>query len=165
MLGLLSLLALIMVGSGVLDFLGCITVVCYLYLRDVSVKSSECVFDISTCERFLKVLKIIWFFFILKRHPNMVMLTQGQEISLFLMKYNVKVRALRIRNLPLVLSHKNMRQRLHLAITATSIKLIVSKITPLPVVIVSCAGVIQSIFIDKRESTAGVVAGYPGAYV
>ena len=34
----------------------------------------------------------------------MVMLTQGQEISLFLMKYNVKVRALRIRNLPLVLS-------------------------------------------------------------
>ena len=95
----------------------------------------------------------------------MVMLTQGQEISLFLMKYNVKVRALRIRNLPLVLSHKNMRQRLHLAITATSIKLIVSKITPLPVVIVSCAGVIQSIFIDKRESTAGVVASYPGAYV
>ena len=159
-----------MVGSGALDFLGCITVVCYLYLRDVSVthsvKSSECVFDISTCERFLKVLKIIWFFFcILKRHPNMVMLTQGQEISLFLMKYNVKVRALRIRNLPLVLSHKNMRQRLHLAVTATSIKLIVSKITPLPVVIVSCAGVIQSVLIDKRESTAGVVAGYPGAYV
>ena len=159
-----------MVGSGALDFLGCITVVCYLYLRDDSVthsvKSSECVFDISTCERFLKVLKIIWFFFfILKRHPNMVMLTQGQEISLFLMKYNVKVRALRIRNLPLVLSHKNMRQRLHLAITATSIKLIVSKITPLPVVIVSCAGVIQSVLIDKRESTAGVVAGYPGAYV
>ena len=152
-----------------LDFLGCITVVCYLYLRDDSVthsvKSSECVFDISTCERFLKVLKRMCFFFILKRHPNMVMLTQGQEISLFLMKYSVKVRALRIRNLPLVLSHKNMRQRLHLAITATSIKLIVSKITPLPVVIVSCAGVIQSIFIDKRESTAGVVAGYPGAYV
>ena len=158
-----------MVGSGALDFLGCITVVCYLYLRDDSVthsvKSSECVFDISTCERFLKVLKIIWFFLILKRHPNVVMLTQGQEMSLFLMKYNVKVRALRIRNLPLVLSHKNMRQRLHLAITATSIKLIVSKITPLPVVIVSCAGVIQSVLIDKRESTAGVVAGYPGAYV
>ena len=64
MLGLLSPLALIMVGSGVLDFLGCITVVCYLYLRDVSVKSSECVFDISTCERFLKVLKTIWFFFL-----------------------------------------------------------------------------------------------------
>ena len=158
-----------MVGSGALDFFGCITVVCYLYLRDVSVthsvKSSECVFDISTCERFLKVLKIIWFFLILKRHPNVVMLTQGQEISLFLMKYNVKVRALRIRNLPFVLSHKNMRQRLHLAITVISIRLIVSKITPLSVVIVSCAGVIQSVLIDKRKSTAGVVAGYPGAYV
>ena len=95
----------------------------------------------------------------------MVMLTQGQEISLFLMKYNVKVRALRIRNLPFVLSHKNMRQRVHLAITVISIRLIVSKITPLSVVIVFCAGVIQSVLIDKRKSTAGVVAGYPGAYV
>ena len=58
-----------------------------------------------------------------------------------------------------------MRQRSNLAITATSIKLIVSKITPVSVVIVSCAAVIQSVLIDKRESTAGVVAGYPGTYV
>ena len=158
-----------MVGSGALDFLGCITVVCYLYLRDVSVthsvKSSECVFDISTCERFLKVLKMIWFFF---WFLNVIQIwwcwLKAKRSHSFWWSKTWRY-ALRIRNLPLVLSHKNMRQRLHLAITATSIKLIVSKITPLSVVIVSCAGVIQSVLIDKRESTAGVVVGYPGAYV